>query len=213
MARSTIKAFIFCLIFAPLCVLAYVSPGKPQGFVSDFAGIMNAADIQTANSQLSTLEKSNGVEIAVVTVPSLGDESVETYAVKLFQEWGIGNKAKDNGLLILVAPNDRAAKIEVGYGLEGTVTDLQSGNIMNKVMIPAFKANDYSGGIKGTVGAVVAIISNSSDAAEFSTPSNSNSAFRSKTPSGSASRIACSLADCADNSNSAWRRTATSCRN
>ncbi|MFA6554741.1 MAG: TPM domain-containing protein [Candidatus Paceibacterota bacterium] len=167
-------------LIIPIGVFAYTSPGKSSGFVNDFAGVLKVDDIQLMNSQLSSLEKSFGVEIVVVTIPSLGDEVIETYAIKLFEEWGIGNKDRDNGLLILVAPNDRQARIEVGYGLEGTITDIQSGNIIRNVMIPAFKTGDYSSGTKGAVNAVLAILSNSPDAAAFSSPSNSSKSSGSK---------------------------------
>lgn len=163
-----------------MIAFAYTSPGKPSGFVNDFAGIISAGDRQAMESQLSAFEKTGAAQIAVVTIPALGDETIETYAVKLFEEWKIGVQGKDNGLLILVAPNERQARIEVGYGLEGAVTDIQSGNIINKVMIPAFKAGDYSGGIKKAVDAVIGVISGSPEAALYSEPQNGDQMSRTK---------------------------------
>jgi uncharacterized protein len=163
------------LLLAPLMVMAYTSPGKPQGYVSDFAKVMSAADIQNINGKLAAFESSTGDQIAVVTVPSIGnDETIETYATKLFAEWGIGKKGNDNGLLILVSPNDRQVRIEVGYGLEGNITDLISNNIIQQVMIPAFKTGDYSAGISGAVDAVVGVISNSADASQYLDSSSGN---------------------------------------
>jgi uncharacterized protein len=122
-------------------------PAKPQGWVSDFAGIMS----DTVKSQVGTLfaevKKSTGAEIAVVTVPSLEGMSVEEYAVKLFKKWGIGEKGKDNGVLFLIAPNERKTRIEVGYGLEPVITDGRAGEIIRKTVIPFFKAGDYNQGI------------------------------------------------------------------
>ncbi len=172
------KKILLCIgvfIVFPVSLFAYTSPGKPQGFVSDFARILSAVDIQTMNSQLQALQNSSSAQVAVVTIQALGNETIETYATKLFQEWGIGQKGKDNGLLILVAPNDRAARIEVGYGLEGAVTDIQAGNIVNKTMIPAFKAGDYGVGIKSAVAGVSLLIQGSPEAERYySTQTQSN---------------------------------------
>jgi len=152
--------FLASFFILPTSTFAYTSPGKPVGFLNDFAHILSATDSATINAQLTNVNTSTGAQVTVVTIPSLGDETIETYAVKLFQEWGIGIKGKDNGLLIVIAPNDQEARIEVGYGLEGTVTDLQAGNIVRTVMIPAFKTGDYAGGIRSAVEAVGGLIAN-----------------------------------------------------
>lgn len=164
--------FLFVILLSSFSLLpassrAYTSPGKPTGFVNDFAGVLSASDKQSIESELVSLRQSTSAQVVVATVPSLGDETIESYAVDLFQEWGIGEKGKDNGLLILVAPNDREARIEVGYGLEGDVTDLQAGNIIRDVMIPAFKKNDYAAGIKGSVDAVSGLVEKSPDAVQY----------------------------------------------
>ncbi len=165
-------SFIIGAVLLPLFVFAYTSPGKPVGFVNDFAKILNASSTASLENKLISLEKSTGAQVSVVTVSTLGDETVDTYASKLFTEWGIGQKGKDNGLLILVAPNDRKARIEVGYGLEGDITDLQAGNIVRGVMIPAFKSGDFTLGINGAVDAVSGIISGTIDGSQFSGSSN-----------------------------------------
>lgn len=166
--------FTLALLPFPCPALAYTSPGKPTGYVNDFAGVLSASDKQTLESKLEALKNQTSDEVVVATVSSLGDETIESYAVDVFQEWGIGEKGKDNGLLILVAPNDHEARIEVGYGLEGDITDLQSGNIVRNVMIPAFKKDEYAGGINGAVDAVSAILTNSPDAAQYSQNNSSN---------------------------------------
>src|SRR3989344_4632689 len=167
-SMSKLLIFSFCIFFLPFIVFAYTSPGKPQGFVNDFAGVLKAEEKQNIEIQLGELKKSTGAEVAVVTISSLGDETIESYAVKRFQEWGIGEKGKDNGLLILVALNDREARIEVGYGLEGTVTDLQAGQVVRLVMIPAFKEGKYGHGITGAAKAITDIISKSPEAVVYS---------------------------------------------
>ena len=158
----------FLTLLIPLSVFAYTSPGKPTGFVNDFAKVLSVQEKQDIEAKLISLNRELSVEIAAVTIPALGDETIETYAVKLFQEWGIGGKEKDTGLLILVAPNDRQVRIEVGYGLEGAVTDIQSGNIIRTVMTPAFKEGKYGAGISGAVDALDLIITKSPEAAQYS---------------------------------------------
>lgn len=160
MHLKLISKFIIAitLVLNTTSVFAYTSPGKATGYVNDFAKVITADRKTSIESKLQSLKEKTGVEVAVVTVSSLGDETVESYAVKLFEEWGIGNKTKDNGLLILVAPNEREVRIEVGYGLEGDVTDLQSGNVVRKAMIPYFSKGDFPGGIESGVDAISEII-------------------------------------------------------
>lgn len=143
----------------PLVAAAhFLSPGKPTGFVNDFAKVIPAADKVQLESELSTFAQKTGIEISAVTIPALGDESIEEYAVALFADWGLGKKGKDNGVLLLVAPSDRQVRIEVGYGLEGALTDAQSGRIITQVMAPLFKAGDFAGGIKSGVTAIEAAV-------------------------------------------------------
>ena len=169
MFKFTVSIFISFIIL-PLSLLAYTSPGQPNGFVNDFAKILTVENVQALNERLTGLKNTTGAEVTIVTVSSLGDETIETYSTKLVEEWGIGVKGKDNGLLILIAPNERQARFEVGYGLEGAITDLQSSNIINKVMTPAFKAGDYYSGLNGAVEAVTSIITNSPEAAQYFDP-------------------------------------------
>ncbi|MES2215861.1 MAG: TPM domain-containing protein [Patescibacteria group bacterium] len=156
------------IFFLPLATFAYTSPGSPRGFVNDFAHILTSSEVTDLEAKLVALKSSTSAEVAVVTVSSLGDETVESYATKLFAEWGIGGKEKDTGILLLVAPSEHEVRIEVGYGLEGAVTDLQSGNIIRKVITPAFKEGKYGEGINGGVDALSAIITNSPEAEQYS---------------------------------------------
>lgn len=164
--RKIFLITIFAVI--PLIGMAYVSPGRPAGFVNDFANVLSVQDKQAIETKLLSLKQTTNAEVSVVTITALGNnETIETYATKLFQEWGIGVKGKDNGLLILVAPNDRQARIEVGYGMEGNITDIQAGIIMRNVMTPAFKENNFAKGINDAVDAVVAVITKSPEAAQY----------------------------------------------
>jgi uncharacterized protein len=139
-------------------VLAYVSPGQPTGYVNDYADILTPEQEATLEAKLQTLEASNGSEIAVVTIASLEGDTIENFAVSLFAEWGIGKKETDNGLLLLVAIEEREIRIEVGYGLEGTITDAQSYWIIRDILTPAFKNGDYYTGISSAVDIITGAI-------------------------------------------------------
>lgn len=141
----------------PIAVFAYISPGQPAGFVNDFTRTLNAQEKLALEEKLSNFSKTYGNEIAVAIVKDLGGDYIENYAVKLFKDWGVGMKGLDNGALILVAINDRQMRIEVGYGLEGSLTDAQSSWIVNNVMKPAFQAGDYYAGIDGAVDKVISV--------------------------------------------------------
>jgi uncharacterized protein len=164
--------------FLPTPAHAYVSPGAPTGLVNDFAHVLSAPDSIAMGQKLLDLNKTTGVQMVVVLVPSLGDETIDTYAVKLFKEWGIGNtkttrvgSIQDNGLLILISTGDHKVRIEVGYGLEGTVTDLVSGKIVKNTLIPAFKHTDYAGGISAAVDMLSSIIAGDPSVVDTTAPS------------------------------------------
>ncbi len=142
----------------PGAVLAYVSPGAPRGFVNDFAGMLAPADVEGLEAKLATFERNTGDELAVVTVPTLGGDTVENFTVKLFEEWKIGKEGKDNGILLLVARDEREVRIEVGYGLEGFLTDAQSHWIIERVVVPAFREGKFSLGLDGAVDRIIAAI-------------------------------------------------------
>ena len=108
--------------------------------------------------QLDGLEQRTSSEIAVATVTSLDGMSVEEYANRLFKEWGVGQATQDNGVLVLVAPNEREMRIEVGYGLEGVLPDGLAGQIIREEFTPRFRDGDYSGGIRNGVGRVLEVV-------------------------------------------------------
>lgn len=151
--------FVFLLLF-PLVTYAYTSPGKPAGLVSDFAGLLSPSTRDTLEQTLRAYEQNTGRQIAVATISELKDETIETYAVRLFAEWGIGQKGKDNGALFLISKNDRRMRIEVGYGLEGDLTDIESKKIIDNVVTPYFKESNFDGGVSAAVTAMLAAIDN-----------------------------------------------------
>lgn len=162
------KLLLILVLFFPLTLFAYTSPGKPTGYVNDFAGILSTTEKASLESKSAFVDRTTGFQVAIVTVPSLGGDTVENFATKLFEEWGIGSAEKDTGLLILVSVEDRAVRIETGYGAEGPVTDLQAGNVIRNVITPAFKEGDYFLGLDGALSATIEIINKSPEAAKYS---------------------------------------------
>ncbi|MDD4901474.1 MAG: TPM domain-containing protein [Patescibacteria group bacterium] len=150
------KAIISLLLFFALPAFAYYNPGQPSGFVNDYTGTLAAEQKQALENKLSQFEKETSNEIAVVMIKSLQDDTIENFAVKLFEDWKIGKQGKDNGVLVLVAKEDKEMRIEVGYGLEGALTDAQAGWIVNQLMKPAFKNNDFFGGLDAAVEKIMA---------------------------------------------------------
>ncbi len=145
-ARRTALLLICSSLAVAPCAWATM-PAKPQGWVSDFAGIMSDKTRAQISGLLNDTEQSTGAEIAVVTVSSLEGMTVEEYAVRLFKKWGIGTKEEDNGVLFLIAPNERKVRIEIGYGLEPVITDGRAGDIIRETVLPFFRADDYDQGI------------------------------------------------------------------
>jgi uncharacterized protein len=138
-------------------VFAFEIPAKPTGYVNDYAGILSEKIKQGLERELALFAASTTNEIAVVTVPDLGGVSVEEYAVKLFEVWKIGKEKQDNGVLLLVSLNDRIARIEVGYGLEGVLPDLLSKDILNTKVLPEFKQGAYDLGVLQGVKAIMKV--------------------------------------------------------
>lgn len=141
----------FFLIFSATPALAYSSPGTPTGYVNDFAHVLSASTVQTLDTELAQFEASTSNQIAVVTVPDMGGDYIENYAVKLFSDWGIGKKDKDNGVLLLLAIQERKIRIEVGYGLEGALPDSVAQRIINNDITPNLKSGNFDEGVTQAV--------------------------------------------------------------
>lgn len=153
---KTLLALSFSL---PLIVSAQIKLGPPRGFVNDFAGLLSVEQRNILENKISTFEKNSGAEIAVVTVPSLEGDTIENFAAELFKQWGIGKKNKDNGILLLIAMAERQVRIEVGYGLEGILTDAQSGWIFDNIIKPAFQQSNFFDGINNAVDKIIGAVS------------------------------------------------------
>lgn len=151
------KLFVLFLFFTSLVSLsAQDIPAKPESprMVNDFAGILGGK-ADALEAKLRTYNDTTSTQIVVVTVKSLNGYDVADFSYRLAESWGIGQKGKNNGLLILVAPNERKMRIEVGYGLEEFVPDAKAKWIIDNVMKPAFKQGDYVGGIDGAINEIM----------------------------------------------------------
>jgi uncharacterized protein len=131
---------------------------RPTADVNDFAGILTPAERESLEDRCRKLREKTGAQLAVVTLKSLEGGQIDDFAVKLFKQWGIGQKDQKNGILLLVAIQDRKARIEVGYGLEPILPDALAGRILNDQLFPAFKQRRYAGGLNAAVERIAAIV-------------------------------------------------------
>lgn len=115
--------------------------------VTDITGTLSTSEQQSLTQQLQDITHKTRAQVAVLVVPSTGDDSIEQYAARVFDSWKLGDKQRNDGILLLVAREEHAVRIEVGYGLEGVVTDLQAAKIIRDILIPAFKSDDLMGGL------------------------------------------------------------------
>lgn len=137
--------------FAACATAAPQIPPKPTAaagiYVQDYAQVLSAEDKRRLLSIGQELDNKTTAQLAVVTVKNLDGQPIEDYALSILREWGIGSKEKNNGALIVVAVQDRRSRIEVGYGLEGLLTDGLTGRIQDQAMIPYFRKGNYAAGI------------------------------------------------------------------
>ncbi|HEY2069035.1 MAG TPA: TPM domain-containing protein [Rhizomicrobium sp.] len=157
MLRSLRAAFVFTLLLVGVAVAAPDFPTL-SGRVVDQAGILSA-DTQTRLTAMSmALENKTGDQLVVATVKSLGGNDIATYGYQLGRHWNLGQKGKNNGILLTVAPNEHQARIDVGYGLEGTLTDAQSALIIQNIVKPAFRRGDYDGGTLAASASILQVL-------------------------------------------------------
>ena len=141
----------------PVAALALSVPPL-TGRVNDTAGVLSPGTVQALEQSLEALEREESTQIVVLTVPGLEGASLEEYALRVVEVWKPGQKGRDNGALLLIAIADRKIRIEVGYGLEGTLTDALAGRIIRNVIAPNFKRGDYDRGVVDGVAAMVATV-------------------------------------------------------
>lgn len=162
-----LRLFAVALALALLAALAVSSsraadPPALTGRVVDDAHVFSAGARADLERKLADLENKSGIQLVVATIPSLGGQAIEPYANTLFRAWKLGEAKKNNGVLLLVAPNDHRVRIEVGYGLEGTLTDATSAIIIANAAAPRFKAGDFDGGVTRAVEDIITVLTTDS---------------------------------------------------
>jgi uncharacterized protein len=166
MAHSRLRTFLLAVfaVFAFVCA-AGAEPTFPAltDRIVDQAGLLDPAARSRLEAKLQDLEAKTSTQLVVVTLPSLDGYDIADYGYQLGRRWGIGQKGKNNGALLIVAPNERRVRIEVGYGLEGTLTDAVSRLIIDQAILPRFRVKDFSGGIERGVDDVVQVLSGDAD--------------------------------------------------
>jgi uncharacterized protein len=158
MKRAILAATCICVLIWVTATWAQGTFPAPTGYVNDFAHVLDAAARDDLETLLRSTEQKTSAELSVVTVTSLNGMSVEEYATRLFQQWGIGKKQEDNGILVLVAPSEREMRIEVGYGLEPILPDGLAGEIIRREFLPRFRDGDFSGGIQNGTRRIVTLV-------------------------------------------------------
>jgi uncharacterized protein len=152
-----LTATILLILFIPQPSEALPVP-KLSGRVNDYAGMLAPATVRQLETVLADLETSDSTQIVVLTITSLEGDSLEDFSLRVVEQWRIGQQDLDNGALLLVARDDRKLRIEVGYGLEGSLTDLVAGQIIRSVITPHFRLGNFDQGIIDGVGAMIAAV-------------------------------------------------------
>jgi uncharacterized protein len=143
-----------------LMPMAWAAPQFPalSGRVVDGAGLIDAQTRQALDAKLAQFERASSIQLVVVTLPDLQGYPIEEFGYQLGRHWGLGQKDRNNGALLIVAQAERRVRIEVGYGLEGALTDALGANIINTLIVPAFKRGQFAQGITLGVDGVIAVL-------------------------------------------------------
>src|SRR5262245_35153349 len=157
--RSTARFLLIVFLMALQCLLASALDVPPlRGRVNDYAGVMQPNQVQSLEAQLAQLERDTGHQVAVLTIPTLDGEDIEGFSIRVAENWKIGKKGFDNGVILVVAIKDRRLRLEVGYGLEGILPDAIAKRITSDYIVPRFRNQDYGGGIVAGIDAVQKVI-------------------------------------------------------
>ncbi|MGA8900493.1 TPM domain-containing protein [Bradyrhizobium sp.] len=154
-ARALLLAFVLSWPFA---AAADVAVPQLSGRVVDQTGTLSASDAAALTQRLKDLETRKGSQVAVLIVPTTQPETIEQFSIRVAEAWKIGRKKIDDGALLVVAKDDHKLRIEVGYGLEGPLTDVTSRRIIDEIIVPRFKTGDFTGGISAGVDRIIRII-------------------------------------------------------
>ncbi|HID49716.1 MAG TPA: TPM domain-containing protein [Chromatiales bacterium] len=150
-------ALITLILLIALPVSALEVPPL-SGRVNDLAGLLSPEAAARIEAELAALEKEKGAQVALLAIPALEGEPLEDFSLRVAEQWKLGRKGMDDGVLLLVAKNDRKIRIEVGYGLEGAITDVAARRIIDHLMVPRFRKSDFEGGIEAAVKSIAGAI-------------------------------------------------------
>ncbi|WP_426688972.1 TPM domain-containing protein [Rhodanobacter ginsengiterrae] len=158
MARRLLRRWLLLALLLPALLHAAAAVPKLARHVTDLTGTLSAQQVDQLDGQLVALEKAKGAQVVVLMVGSTGDQDIEGYSLAVAEANKVGRKGIDDGVLLLVARDDRQVRIEVGYGLEGAIPDAATARIIREYIAPKFRSNDYFGGISDAVGALTQLI-------------------------------------------------------
>ena len=164
--------FSLLLLLCSVMVFAQQIPDRPNPprLVNDFTNTLTPDQIQTLENKLVALDDVTSTQIAVVIVPTTSGATIADYNVELLRKWGVGSKKNNNGVILLIAKTDRKLDITVGYGVEGALTDANAKSIIDDIIVPSFKGNDYYRGIDQGTDAIVKAVKG-----QYTEPRNKNS--------------------------------------
>jgi uncharacterized protein len=154
-ARASILALLLCWAFA---ALADVAVPPLVGRVVDQTFTLSAGDVASLQQTLRDFEQRKGSQVAVLIVPTTAPETIEQYSLRVAETWKIGRRKIDDGAILVIAKDDRKLRIEVGYGLEGALTDVTAKRIIDEIITPRFKAGDFAGGILAGIDRIIRVI-------------------------------------------------------
>jgi uncharacterized protein len=159
MLRSLLGfVIVLCLVCTAAPLRAEQAVPELKGRVVDLTSTLDAAQRQALSQRLAEFESHKGSQIVVLLVPTTEPESIEQYGIRVVDEWKLGRKGVDDGVLLLIAKNDRALRIEVGRGLEGVLTDAMSRRIIDNIIVPHFRSGNYAEGVRAGVDAIAALL-------------------------------------------------------
>jgi uncharacterized protein len=173
MFRYLVPLVFSYLLLWPHLLLALDIP-QLSGRVNDYGSILSAATVQQLEGSLQAFEADQSTQIVVLTIPSLEGEVLEEFSIRVAEQWKIGHEGLDNGAILLIAKNERKLRIEVGYGLEGTLTDLRSGRIIRDIIVPQFKQGNFDQGVINGVSAMMSVVRGEFSAADAPQPARTS---------------------------------------
>ena len=152
--RVSVRLLVTAILLAAAVAVAALEVPYLGGRVNDLAGLLSDGFETRLATRLEQLERDTGAQLVVLTIPSLEGDSIEDFSMRAADTWKLGHEGVDNGVLVVIARDERLVRIEVGYGLEGALTDAESGRIIRGLMTPRFRAGDFDGGVESAVEAI-----------------------------------------------------------